>query len=155
MELKGWNANGEVIQLVETRDNRNHTYNTRYDRILSPPDLRPMRCTIQNLNPSDGEKAYRCSSCQRDFKKFAHATRHIKTHTGEKPYICPVCNKSFARDDNMKQHHRTHAGNGRRSGNHTRRNGGRGPQECGSIVTTQAMDQGHSTTQHVAEYGRI
>ncbi|KAK7540526.1 uncharacterized protein J3D65DRAFT_615596 [Phyllosticta citribraziliensis] len=56
---------------------------------------------------SDGRRAYRCRTCNRDFKRSEHCSRHERIHTREKPFECQYCHKRYARKDLVTRHVRT------------------------------------------------
>ncbi|KAL4860589.1 hypothetical protein BDV12DRAFT_181349 [Aspergillus spectabilis] len=50
-------------------------------------------------------KDFRCTFCQREFRRLEHLQRHTRTHTHEKPFSCS-CGALFARRDLLKRHER-------------------------------------------------
>ncbi|CAG00298.1 unnamed protein product, partial [Tetraodon nigroviridis] len=57
-----------------------------------------------------GERAFKCSSCDKEFARRNHLAIHLRIHTGERPHTCPFCKKSFAQRSNLNVHLRTHTG---------------------------------------------
>uniref|UniRef100_A0A673C6N0 C2H2-type domain-containing protein n=1 Tax=Sphaeramia orbicularis TaxID=375764 RepID=A0A673C6N0_9TELE len=46
-----------------------------------------------------GEKPYSCDFC--GFKQEHHVGVHVRIHTGEKPFTCDFCGKTFAQNSNL------------------------------------------------------
>ncbi|XP_030011692.1 zinc finger protein 664-like [Sphaeramia orbicularis] len=57
-----------------------------------------------------GEKAYKCTYCDRGFDHEYQLAVHVRIHTGEKPYSCDFCGKTFAQNSNRIVHLRQHTG---------------------------------------------
>ncbi|KAM4632763.1 zinc finger protein 236 [Polymixia lowei] len=64
----------------------------------------------QDDNEDSNKRAYRCSWCNKGFKKSSHLKQHVRSHTGEKPYKCPLCGRAFVSAGVLKSHLNTHTG---------------------------------------------
>lgn len=51
-----------------------------------------------------GEKAYKCTICNKAFHQIYNLTFHMHTHNEKKPYTCNVCFKGFCRNFDLKKH---------------------------------------------------
>ena len=56
------------------------------------------------------ERAFKCSVCQKTFKRRDHLRTHTVIHSDEKPLKCPHCDKGFKHQCNLTVHIRTHTG---------------------------------------------
>lgn len=57
-----------------------------------------------------GERAFKCSNCDKEFARRNHLAIHLRIHTGERPHTCPFCKRAFAQRSNLNVHLRTHTG---------------------------------------------
>uniref|UniRef100_A0A3Q3VYE9 C2H2-type domain-containing protein n=1 Tax=Mola mola TaxID=94237 RepID=A0A3Q3VYE9_MOLML len=64
----------------------------------------------QDDSEDSSKRAYRCSWCNKGFKKSSHLKQHVRSHTGEKPYRCHLCGRAFVSAGVLKSHLNTHTG---------------------------------------------
>ncbi|KAM4591656.1 uncharacterized protein PAE49_017814 [Odontesthes bonariensis] len=57
-----------------------------------------------------GEKAFKCSQCDKEFARRDSLALHLRVHTGEKPHRCLFCGKFFTQSSNLRVHMRKHTG---------------------------------------------
>nr|XP_015212650.1 PREDICTED: zinc finger protein 236 isoform X2 [Lepisosteus oculatus] len=84
-------------------------------RLLQEPpqndlQLQPQRPDFQEESDDSHKRAYRCSMCNKGFKKSSHLKQHVRSHTGEKPFRCHLCGRSFVSAGVLKSHLNTHTG---------------------------------------------
>ncbi|CCF58804.1 hypothetical protein KAFR_0F02070 [Kazachstania africana CBS 2517] len=64
-------------------------------------------------NDEDLDKQFKCSECEKGFKRSEHLKRHFRSvHSNERPFPCMLCEKKFSRSDNLSQHLKTHKKHG-------------------------------------------
>ncbi|XP_065366827.1 zinc finger protein Xfin-like [Calliphora vicina] len=66
------------------------------------PTLRALKSHIQRTHEMGYD--YKCSLCEKAFKRPAVLREHMATHTGTPLYSCPFCPKTFISNGNMYNH---------------------------------------------------
>lgn len=101
-----------------------------------------------------GEKAYKCSICNKAFHQIYNLTFHMHTHNEKKPYTCNVCFKGFCRNFDLKKHirkiHDSGSSRNRLLANQLSQNSLRH-----SRMTRSASNATHSMDSQVAQHQSI
>ncbi|XP_048848469.1 zinc finger protein 236-like isoform X2 [Brienomyrus brachyistius] len=90
-----------------------HVPSTETSRLLQDPPQNDLQLPAQDFqedSDDDSRRVYRCSFCNKGFKKSSHLKQHVRSHTGEKPYRCHLCGRNFVSAGVLKSHLNTHTG---------------------------------------------
>ncbi|KAI9925312.1 hypothetical protein MW887_006240 [Aspergillus wentii] len=60
---------------------------------------------LSSTHSYDEDRQFRCTYCQKSFRRLEHLQRHTRRHTNEKPFTC-CCGASFSRRDLLRRHER-------------------------------------------------
>ncbi|KAL5355839.1 hypothetical protein BJX96DRAFT_185038 [Aspergillus floccosus] len=60
------------------------------------------------MNSIRNRPEHRCHTCNKNFSKSEHLTRHLRSHTKERPYECTTCGKLYSRSDVLRRHEKSH-----------------------------------------------
>lgn len=82
-------------------------------RFTAPGHLR--FCKGKNPNVSTRldqghNEIFKCSLCNKEFRKRANLRLHMRIHAGEKPFLCDLCGKTFTQSASRNIHMRIHVG---------------------------------------------
>ncbi|NWR51278.1 ZN398 protein, partial [Regulus satrapa] len=57
------------------------------------------------------ERPYKCSKCDKTYRRKDYLLNHQRRHTGERLFQCPLCSKrfSFSGKKSLRIHQRSHA----------------------------------------------
>ena len=94
---KGFHQKGTVL---------NHVYQERSNEVCICLDLRYTGNYKNHKLTHSGEKAFKCSICNKAFHQVYNLTFHMHTHNEKKPFTCRVCSKGFCRNFDLKKHMR-------------------------------------------------
>lgn len=66
---------------------------------------------IRHVDQShEGQKAFKCMKCNKEFEQRHQLILHVRIHTGEKPFSCDFCGKTFSQNSARIVHQRVHTG---------------------------------------------
>lgn len=68
------------------------------------------RTSLKTHPNPDGEEAFWCETCGKEFKRFDLLSNHRREHDRKRPYACEQCGMMFAKPAYLKIHLRRHAG---------------------------------------------
>lgn len=68
------------------------------------------RVLLQTRSHTDGEEAFWCETCGKEFKRFDLLSDHRRGHDRKRPYACEQCGMMFSKPAYLKIHLRRHAG---------------------------------------------
>lgn len=103
-ELKT-NINQEGNNKAHVRQNREEADDTKSERAVLLKWGQVIHITLPN-----GDIRYKCTECEKYFKRKSALYLHCKTHTGENPYQCATCKKTFRLKAHLVGHQRSHTG---------------------------------------------
>lgn len=89
-----------------------HTGNDiwRYDAYTNIIELLGFLLFSTFMGVISGEKPFKCTICEREFRQSSTLTNHVKIHTGEKPFSCNFCSKQFRQLSTLSNHVKIHTG---------------------------------------------
>ncbi|XP_018567898.1 zinc finger protein 761-like [Anoplophora glabripennis] len=82
---------------------------------------RPFKCTLcektykkamdltYHMISHTGNHNHHCEACGKGFTVRSALKAHMRTHTKDKPYVCPVCGKGFSHSSSLKPHVAIHS----------------------------------------------
>ncbi|VDK32552.1 unnamed protein product [Gongylonema pulchrum] len=68
-----------------------------------------MKRKKRKREPDPGDRAHRCTVCNKTFCKKFELDRHFVVHTKERRFICDICKKRFSQKSSLAQHKLTHS----------------------------------------------
>lgn len=112
----GWNEDDDSSSLYEY-----HSIEVYVDLEQPPREEKTCRFCGKNFKKDsilirhvdqshDGQKAFKCMKCNKEFEQRHQLILHIRIHTGEKPFSCDFCGKSFSQNSARIVHMRVHTG---------------------------------------------
>uniref|UniRef100_A0A8U7ME35 Uncharacterized protein n=1 Tax=Corvus moneduloides TaxID=1196302 RepID=A0A8U7ME35_CORMO len=63
---------------------------------------------IQHQTSHTGERPYKCSKCDKTYRRKDYLLNHQRRHTGERLFQCPLCSKRFVLKRSLLKHQEGH-----------------------------------------------
>lgn len=102
-QIPKWNSKGLNFSFEDIKPPDAHVLCDTY--VVGQPD-RPESLDVLLTMPKSTEM-YRCSICQKVYKRREHLQRHVSSHSSERPHRCNSCGVAFQRPDVLRRHIQT------------------------------------------------
>uniref|UniRef100_A0A0F8BVU5 Zinc finger protein 3 n=1 Tax=Larimichthys crocea TaxID=215358 RepID=A0A0F8BVU5_LARCR len=114
-------SDGSPMQCCDSEEDQSQRVEVHMELEQPPRDKKSCRfCGDTFLSDSalrrhmqryhEGQKAFKCLECNKEFDLRNHLIQHVRIHTGEKPFSCDYCEKTFTQNSSRITHMRRHTG---------------------------------------------